>query len=605
MSKEGIVNCYCGDNSDDGRAVLCEHCHTWQHERCVNLTKFAEPEHYVCPRCRDMDIGCSCGKTNNFKKALIYCTKCHKYFHKRHVGVGFGENPSGFICPACSSGQYRFTEKEVCPIPSFLPRFNVEIPIHPIKNITLPLPPGPLRKKLESVTSNTSAAALVSFVYSNFKSVLFQGHPMVLRYKQSNGKNLAHFQFAERINDSWDFAVAMIRALAFMTSLPRANIVQILDHLITLDIYKKPMPALFRESPDLFLMEPDEDINDCYDFSERGEDCFVDEKPKFKCEKLKAAKTAKLKIVPGPLGMMTVVADEEIKVGEMICYAYGNIMKLEEMDKDCVPPEFEMIKITSTNLVLDSSQLEKPAIFQHIRRGFVSNCELRIFDIGDDRFLGIFATPPTPLPLIGQKKSLDQTINIREGDELVLPFDIPPTCVNTDTQWCTIKPEKYIIKVNEIMPQRPEQSTIESIQKSSETNEAELEAAKKAANKQQPMSLLKNLFSDETKVFVELKGTTKYDSHEETGLPLHVAHFAPPGKKAWRGAEREVEQISIPSQWYKMPFDKKEERPTQSNEQKQRGPPRLVTLWNVPSDDSDVGMIDVTEEYLMKALEPQ
>ena len=622
-------SCYCDEDGDDGRAVLCEHCKTWQHEKCVNLTKFAEPEHYICPSCRDMEIDCPCGDDTNFKKALVYCTRCHKYFHKRHVGIGYGKNPIGFVCPECSNNQYRFTEQEVRPIPSFLPMFNIDLLIHSAKSMASPLPPGLLKTKLEQINGHTSAAALCAYIYSNFRSVIFQAHPTIESFMFLKGKG--KYNINEKANDSWEFCVHMIRSIAFMASITRYQVVQILDHLISLDIYKKPISPVFREEPSVFQMTISEkELNNLYDFSERGEDSFLAEKPKFKFEKPRHTHTARMKIVDSPLGMSTVVADEDIQANDMICYAYGNILKLEEIDRESPTPEYEMYRIANSSLVLDTSSLKRPAIFQHIRRGFVSNCELRIFDIGDDRYLGIFATVPTPLPFLANRKPLEQNPHIiRKGDELVLPFDIAPPCINLNTQWYTSKTQKYNMKVSELIAPKIEQPTFEQIIESTQVKEEEEENTQEEQPKQQPkkqppVSLLRDLFEGPTHIYVQLTTNTKPKPITNPQLGDSIEHFPPPGKKSWGKNVEEApnEMIETTAPWYYKALSASSSQSESSQPyQRPRRPPKRITLWNLSTSSDDEnpkdkksttndssdsasesfekrGLIDISEEYL-------
>ena len=621
-----IYSCYCGEEIDDGRAVLCEHCKTWQHEKCVNITKFDEPEHYVCPSCRNMEIDCLCGDDSDFRKALVYCTKCHKYFHKRHVGIGYGKNPIGFVCPDCSNNKYMFIEQEVKPIPSYLPVFNIDLLIHSAKSMASPLPPGLLKTKLEQINGHTSAAALCAYIYSNFRSVIFQAHPTIESFLFLKGKG--KYNINEKANDSWEFCVHMIRSIAFMASITRYQVVQILDHLISLDIYKKPISPIFREEPGIFQMNVSEkELNSLYDFSERGEDSFLAEKPKFKYEKPRHTHTARMKIVDGPLGMSTVVTDEDIQAGDMICYAYGNVLKLEEIDKDSRTPEYEMYRIANSSLVLDTSSLKRPAIFQHIRRGFVSNCELRAFDIGDNRFLGIFATVPTPLPFLANRKPLEQNHHIiRKGDELVLPFDIAPPCINLNIQWYTNKSQKYNMKVSELIAPKPEQPTFEEILESSKIDEEtsqEEETFKPANKKEQQFSLLKDLFEGPTHVYVQLTTNTKPKPITNPELGDHLDHFPLPGKKGWgkNVEEPPVEMIEAAAPWYykSLSIDCSQNETTSQTYQRPRKQPKRITLWKLStsSDDENTndtsskaddstesesfdrrGLIDISEEYL-------
>ena len=286
-----------------------------------------------------------------------------------------------------------------------------------------------------------------------------------------------------------------------------------------------------------------------------------------------------------------------------------------------------MYRIANSSLVLDTSSLKRPAIFQHIRRGFVSNCELRAFDIGDNRYLGIFATVPTPLPFLANRKPLEQNHHIiRKGDELVLPFDIAPPCINLNIQWYTNKSQKYNMKVSELIAPKPEQPTFEEILESSKIDEEtsqEEETFKPANKKEQQFSLLKDLFEGPTHVYVQLTTNTKPKPITNPELGDHLDHFPLPGKKGWgkNVEEPPVEMIEAAAPWYykSLSIDCSQNETTSQTYQRPRKQPKRITLWKLStsSDDENTndtsskaddstesesfdrrGLIDISEEYL-------
>jgi hypothetical protein len=50
---DDVIRCICGKTNDDGFSIQCEECETWQHGRCVKITKKTVPDYYICRICQD------------------------------------------------------------------------------------------------------------------------------------------------------------------------------------------------------------------------------------------------------------------------------------------------------------------------------------------------------------------------------------------------------------------------------------------------------------------------------------------------------------------------------------------------------------------------
>lgn len=48
---DDVIRCVCGSSDDDGFSIQCEVCETWQHGRCVRISKKSVPDHYICKPC--------------------------------------------------------------------------------------------------------------------------------------------------------------------------------------------------------------------------------------------------------------------------------------------------------------------------------------------------------------------------------------------------------------------------------------------------------------------------------------------------------------------------------------------------------------------------
>jgi hypothetical protein len=84
---------------------------------------------------------------------------------------------------------------------------------------------------------------------------------------------------------------------------------------------------------------------------------------------------------------------------------------------------------------------------------------MRLYKTGDSWKIGIFATELTLMPMLVTRnpKTFKQssTIVISAGDELVLPFDITPTCIRIDQDWKTGRVERVKLEPRDFKPIRP------------------------------------------------------------------------------------------------------------------------------------------------------
>lgn len=584
-----VIDCYCGDDEDDGLMVCCEQCKKWQHAQCVNVNKFSEPIHYVCPSCRGINIGCRCGYEADYQKSLVFCVVCHEYFHKRHVGIGYGMNPSTFVCSDCSKGEFRYKEEEVMPIPSFLPHLNVAITVKPISEMDPPLPKGQLLDKLSSITGQTSVGALCAYLYSNFRSVIFQSHSTV------KFLTIKRYMLRSRANSSWDFMCAMIKAVEFMTGSPKHQIIQMLDHLISVDIYKKPIPDVSRVPTNEFITECP-DIDNAYDYSERAEDEFLDEEPKFQPDNLSGIQYKQLKIVNGTNGTRTVIAVSEIKSGELICPVYGNLLMMEEVDSKSMLPKYEIYRIGDTDIALDTTELPKYNIFQQIRRGFISNCEIRPFDVGDNRYLGIFATQPIAMPVLFARE-IREDYTIQPGMELVLPFDIAPPAINFDMNWATEQLNNEL-EVEETELVQPPISTAKMREIMEQTHQSKSgEKTKSKPKRTTQVNTLKSLFSGPFYIDINLTGedTTDQSFVLNEDLPEELSQFAPPGRKSWlRKSNAKHKQMPVSHPWFnELSIEQKFVKKTQKQNESGVIKPQKASMWEIPDDDTFLNVGDI------------
>ena len=460
MSKKDIVDCFCGDDEDDGTMMFCEKCKHWQHAICVNWNSFTAPKRYICPRCLGIKIECECDIEGDYQHAVIQCSKCHTYQHKRHVGFGIGKNPQSYVCSRCSSAPFIARRSfKIDPITSFFPSFNEKIVPKDIDKADFQLPPGKLLSKLREFSYPIDPVHLVATLFTSFKDMFFISHPIFKYFK------FVKYSPSESVEDACQFFYYFTKSLSYMTSLSIPQIIQVIDHSISLTVYKKALPKHFRE---LISKDADNHIT----LSERAEDIITE---KIKIPSLNQVEPIQVQVVAGRNAFPTVVATCDIRNDELICYASGYCMDLEEIDQENCVPEYTTFNISGTNLFIDSSKAKAPFTFLHIRRGIVSNCELRLFRLNNKGKnlkrklrVGIFAHKPTLMqrlimkPLFNPKKGVqsieineDSPIAIHAGEEIILPFDIPPTYIKPEPEWRLDKSKNVEINYDMFLPVKP------------------------------------------------------------------------------------------------------------------------------------------------------
>lgn len=551
-----MLECFCGEDDQDGLMVLCEKCKTWQHAECVNLNKFNIPSKYICPFCQGFIIKCKCEFEADYQKSLVFCNVCKQYMHKRHVGLGLGEIPDGFICPDCNGKQFHVKNVIVEPYISFLPDLNIPKSIKPLSDYSSSFPRGKLADRIKAVNTNSSPLMAVSWLYSNLRDRFFQSHPMLtsMEYSGFNPKKSA--------DDCLLFFQYFIEGVAFIFSIKQYQVVQILDHLINIDIYHRPIPKCFRESDSDFSFLPHKKL---LQFSERGQDKFDSKEPIKAVESL----NTKICIVPGVDGFKTVIAKAPIQSGELICPVFGNVMVLEEMDFESKPMDHSIFWIYPHKLYIKTNENGRLGIFQHIRRGTVSNVAIRIYELNGTRSIGVFSTGIIPLPCLANKTQ-DGGYTIKPGEELVLPIDFPPPFIRYDLKWKIGRISGPNSSYSELM--RPIVQ-FEKIIDINESNTTIIDTDKLIKTKKKP-SAIRSLFEDEPLLMFRLSEAK--DDYTLPTLPKYTKILSS-GPLSWK-EKKEVNHIEICKPWYN-----KIEVPYLENQPKKHVENGM--LWNIADLD--------------------
>ncbi|KAH0790135.1 PHD-finger family protein [Histomonas meleagridis] len=566
---EEVVNCFCSDDEDDGIMVGCEVCHKWQHAECVNINNFNMPEHYVCPRCRHIEIVCKCEVEGDHQRCLIQCQKCGKFQHKRHTFIGIGNIPKHYVCCFCNRTSTFRQKKEIKPIFSFYPNMKAKVtPRNPLHFAIHP-PSGPLISYFKEFTAPIEPPKLIAKAYSEFKEIFFIHHPFINFFEYET------FHCIESVEDTYTFSYFFVRLLSYMLNISSSQVILVLNHIISTDIYDRPIPKCYRTLPINVLPQISMHKQNLK-FSERAETGLEQHKNAYVMKQ--KIKLPELVIELGPCGYPTVVSKSDIKNNDFITEIFGNVTEFEELDRNDSTPSSSAYMITDTNTMIDSTMFENNAIYTHIQRGFTSNCEVRYFKLNGKMRVGLFATHPTILPYFGRKstKSANDEIVIHAGEELFLPFDITPTLLRKSVEWRDEKPQRIDYSIDYFLPppvgEHVDYNIVLPNEKSKDT--------KLSQDKESDIDYtLNDFFGGNTDFSFEIKQTNaemfplKID--KVISLPTKMRHKTPINKF------NEKKRKNI---WYKDPYP--------SVKRRQNAPKKILKFWDIDDEPVFVEMED-------------
>ena len=578
MSVEGSLECYCDDESEDCFMVLCKKCHHRQHGECVNLNQWTVPAKYVCPTCLGLEIECVCGVNADYQRALIECTKCHLHQHKRCIGLGIGKDPANYLCKNCSSSYQGGRTVKIDPIVDMFPTFSDKFVPPSFSDLEITMPAGRLMNKFKEFKQPISPVVLITQIYTAFRDNFFRCHPLMAYIKTSGRMGPADY-----VDDSCTFIHYVFSVAMEMTGLSCAQVAQVIDHDIMLDIYRRAIsPALREPVSDLSLLQKS-DL--ALEFSERAyieiEDMDI--------PAITPTEPAPLSLVAGKNGYSTVITTKDLKNGDLICDCYGFVSVLEEVDYQSSVPHFNCYNLMDTRLFVNSHQLQFSPMYLRIRRGFASNCEIRLYECDSTMKVGIFARELVAMPMLMRRdKKLKQSSNvvITAGSELVLPFDVTPVCVRTDSEWRSRKDEKCRLNSQDFAPLKPSPCQTCNLEFGIEPH------FHKTAEKQRETTL-QNLFSTETVATFAIE----HDRHAAvpTGknVPDRLTPLPVPGKKSLF--------VPLPPSFEMTPFKECEmsawAEPAPSLSETKSSLWRAAAFWDINDPDD---WERITEEDLKK-----
>lgn len=507
----------------------------------MNVNHFTDlRQGYVCARCRGLEIDCQCGIEGDYRLSLARCTACGTCQHKRHAGLGFGVIPSGYVCRKCRKNGHqagsRTKRVEATIHPSDIPK---EVDLRPVANCAHRVPPGRLATRLAQFNSRVDPVDFISILYSEYRDTFFRVHPTLKLFKYLD------FKPKEYVTEVDSFFYFFVRAVSFMTGLTTSQTVTVLNHLMTIDIYRKAAPPVKKdvsEHPLPQLSKYQRHIA----FSERA-DFLLDDlnmvplRGRFELPRLAVASDGR--------GSVTVLSLSNVKSGALLCEVFGEVSLFEELDRDSVTPKFTQYVISGTPLMIDSTKYEKSVVYTRIRRSLYYNCEIRLFTLNNRVRVGLFATSPSILPSLFEHQKKTESTVIKSGDELFLPFDVAPVIQKYQGDWRTTKGRKMEMDMDIFRPTRSPIVTVANAERAAREKEMAQEVDRRK-HIVESIGSLTSFFDDSTPFFFEITSDDDPDAPPPPRrAPKFISKLNQRGIKPFLRPEP-VDPVPTPSFWY-------------------------------------------------------
>ena len=416
--EEWILKCVCNIKSGEGLLVGCDQCGCWQHAICMGLNSHTIPEKYLCDICANKVINCKCGNNLSFRFALIKCTKCGHYVHKRCEGIGYGMMPKGdFICHFCGKSSFIY-EKPLLSNSIVLPDKKIIFSKSRVDQLPSFITSGPFTDFIENILYDNefNSKEFCENLYDNLRSFFFVHHP---RFNSHISRKKR-----KRLFDSFMFAIQNLCQTHYDININLFN--KIFNNLIFNDIYIQNNYKI-KDNSDLDL-----------EFTENA---------RFEIPRLTDISkfNNKPKEQPYKITSDGIICLNDLNENQFICYVEGLIGDLEEFDFNS-KIDINFFAINDSRFILDTSKKPK-TILHKIKRSMSGNIILKIFQVDNELFCGLFALKS----FLGPYPNDDDEI-INSGTPLTLSFDFIPSVVDDISKWASWKIENVI---NPIIPIKP------------------------------------------------------------------------------------------------------------------------------------------------------
>ena len=401
-----FLRCSCDVEAEDGYMLICcDRCGFWQHGICFNYNSHTLPEKYVCAFCENKPIRCKCGNNHDYRVSIIRCSKCGYYVHRRCEGLNYGPLPDGnFVCYFCGKSNYKNFKPAQPQIPSNVVVTNKSYMFtqEKLNALNSRYISGPFNKTLYNkfVGNELSAREFSERIYSKFNSFFFLCHQL---YASSVSKKKRN-----RLLNS--FLSSLYYMCYNFYGISKDKCIEIFDSLIYADLYQT---HIFEDG----------EQNEASEFTENA-----------RIELANMNNIIKFSIIPRAppirnIKNMGLIAMTDMGPDQFITIVDGFIGDIEEFPYD---PKVDSAYylINGTRFVLDTTRVPSSPLHS-MKRSIFGNCALKLVQIGDAVFCGLFVTR-NYITYLEPNESFN---GVKSGAILTLGIDFMPAIIKDNTKW--------------------------------------------------------------------------------------------------------------------------------------------------------------------------
>lgn len=521
-----IFRCFCDDLDDDCLLVKCSICNTWQHGKCVNITKATIPDKYVCPICLGKYLRCKCNSNLLYGIPYIQCTKCNYYVHRECEYFGLGPVIlDNFCCYNC--GGYKFKTPNIKMIPSLrIPNKFTPISFGLIQGFHRDISNFPYYSVLqgEFERNETDLYKLCEKIYCNYREYFYLIHP----------HSSSRINKKKRSDLTLSFFKSLFMVLQKLFGVQSDVVLLIFDRLAQIDLYKVPYQNVYAPYTSAEPLE----------FSE----CCLEKI--IKSKHMTVHELALLSPDDFTLTDKGLYTKVPLKHDQLIYLIPGFVGLVDEFFyDDGIDRRYHSMVGSKQLLVLDSG--EQPQFIDNFRRSLHPNCTIKLIKYKEQYYAGVFTGSCESN--VFEARTRKDKITIAENTELTLPIDLPPGDLrdNENYNWKfeeelniyeeevvvhkefkktrMTREERSVLKIKQLEAQEEERMRRKYREKENKkvTNNKmqKKHVSKPIPVKEQPVpedTFLTKLFGDES--FTGEQSLIEINSDEEDDIEMYLTH---------------------------------------------------------------------------------